>query len=82
MPSNILLCCDLDRTILPNGPQEESPQARPLLRALATRPEVTLVYVSGRHKALLLDAIREYDTPQPDYAIGDVGTTIYEIFGA
>lgn len=81
MGNNILLCSDLDRTILPNGRQEESPLARPLLRALADHPEVTLIYVSGRHKELLLEAIREYNIPMPDYAIGDVGTTIYEING-
>ncbi len=75
---DVLLCSDLDRTLLPNGPQPESPQARELLRVLASRPEVTLVYVSGRHRGLLLQAIEEYDLPQPDYAIGDVGTTIYE----
>ena len=79
MKNKVLLCSDLDRTLLPNGPQEESAQARPLLHRLAARPEVTLVYVSGRHKALLLDAIRDYDMPMPDYAIGDVGTTIYHI---
>jgi HAD superfamily hydrolase (TIGR01484 family) len=79
MHNKILLCTDLDRTILPNGPQEESPQARPLLRALAAQPELTLAYVSGRHKELLLEAIREFNIPIPDYAIGDVGTTIYEI---
>jgi len=75
----ILLCCDLDRTLLPNGSQEESPQARPLFRKLAKRPELTLAYVSGRHKELLQEAIRDYDLPVPDYAIGDVGTTLYEI---
>lgn len=79
MKNKVLLCSDLDRTLLPNGPQEESARARPLLRQLAARQEVTLVYVSGRHKALLLDAIRDYDIPVPDYAIGDVGTTIYHI---
>jgi len=78
---NVLLCCDLDRTVLPNGTQPESPQARPLLHTLAARPELTLAYVSGRHLALLLKAIRDYDLPVPDYAIGDVGTTIYEIHG-
>lgn len=76
-----LLCSDLDRTILPNGAQEESPRARPMLRALAARPEVALAYVSGRHKQLLLDAIEDFDIPVPDYAIGDVGTTIYQIAG-
>jgi HAD superfamily hydrolase (TIGR01484 family) len=81
MKSDILLCADLDRTILPNGPEPESPQARPLLRVLAARPEVTLAYVTGRHRELLLEAIDEYALPVPSYAIGDVGTTIYEIAG-
>jgi sucrose-6-phosphatase len=76
-PGAVLLCSDLDRTILPNGAQPESPAARPLLRALARRPEVTIAYVSGRHRELLAAAIEEYEIPQPAYAIGDVGTTIY-----
>ncbi len=79
MNNSILLCSDLDRTILPNGEQEESPQARPLLRRLARREEITLVYVSGRHKKLIQDAIEDYQIPTPDYAIGDVGTTLYEV---
>ena len=78
MADGVLLCSDLDRTLLPNGPQPESPRARELLRILAGHPEVTLAYVSGRHKELLQQAIDEYDLPVPDYAIGDVGTTIYE----
>lgn len=79
--TKLLLCCDLDRTVLPNGKQPESPEARPLFRALAKRPEVTLAYVSGRNKSLLVEAIDEYDLPVPDFAIGDVGTTIYEVDG-
>ncbi len=81
MSSEVLLCSDLDRTILPNGPQVESPQARPLLSVLAARPELVLTYVSGRHEALLRQAVAEYSIPVPDYAIGDVGTTIYEVRG-
>jgi HAD superfamily hydrolase (TIGR01484 family) len=81
MDHDILLCCDLDRTVLPNGHQPESPEARPRLRLIARRPEITLVYVSGRDRALLEAAIREYDIPVPAYAIGDVGTTIYAIQG-
>lgn len=79
--SEIVLCTDLDRTVIPNGAQPESPEARPCLRRLAARPESTLVYVTGRHKSLLEDAIRDYDLPVPDYAIGDVGTTIYQVRG-
>ncbi|WP_455220391.1 HAD-IIB family hydrolase [Kaarinaea lacus] len=79
MKANVLLCSDLDRTILPNGAQPESPQARPMLHNLASQPPLMLAYVSGRHEQLLRDAIRDYAIPNPDYAIGDVGTTIYRI---
>ena len=79
MSKPIILFSDLDRTLIPNGRQAESPQARPLLRKLAARPEVTLVYVSGRHERLLRQAIKDYELPTPAFAIGDVGTTMYEI---
>lgn len=79
MKPDIFLCSDLDRTILPNGSQPESPQARPALRAVAAHPQLALAYVSGRHEQLLQQAIKDYSIPQPDFAIGDVGTTIYRI---
>jgi len=75
----LLLCSDLDRTLLPNGPAAESRAARPRLRSLARRPEIALAYVSGRHKSLIREAIERYGLPVPDFAIGDVGTSIYEI---
>lgn len=81
MSEPLLLCSDLDRTLLPNGSQPESPLARPLLRALARRPEVRIAYVSGRDLGLLREAIRDYDLPAPDFAIGDVGTTLYTVEG-
>lgn len=77
----LLLCTDLDRTVLPNGSQPESPEARPFFRKLAAKAGVTLVYVSGRDQKLILDAIAEFELPQPRYAVCDVGTTIYEING-
>jgi HAD superfamily hydrolase (TIGR01484 family) len=75
----ILLCSDLDRTLIPNGPQEESAPARPVLRKIAEHPDICLAYVSGRDKKLILEAIEEFDLPVPEYAIGDVGTTLYQI---
>ncbi|MFP4307218.1 MAG: HAD-IIB family hydrolase [Desulfococcaceae bacterium] len=75
----ILLCSDLDRTLLPNGPQPESPDARPLLRHLADRPELELVYVTGRDRDLIWEGIRNYDLPLPRRVIGDVGTTLYTV---
>lgn len=73
----ILLCTDLDRTLLPNGLQPESPEARPTLRRLVARPEVSLAYVSGRRLALHLEAMSAYDVPEPDCIIADVGASIY-----
>jgi HAD superfamily hydrolase (TIGR01484 family) len=77
--NKILLCCDLDRTVLPNGHQPESPGARELFADLIHRGNILLAYVSGRDKTLLLEAIDQYNIPVPDYAIGDVGTTMYRI---
>jgi len=48
-------------------------------KRLVNCEEVTLVYVTGRHRALIEQAIAEFDLPQPDFAIADVGTTIYRI---
>ena len=63
----------------PNGPQSESPNARQHFATLCARPEVTLAYVTGRHRALIEQAITFYRLPQPDFVIGDVGTTIYVV---
>jgi sucrose-6F-phosphate phosphohydrolase len=75
----LLLCTDLDRTLLPNGTQPESPLARRYFSRLTERPEVTLVYVTGRHKLLVQQAIKCYCLPQPDMVISDVGTKIYDL---
>ena len=75
----ILLCSDLDRTLIPNGYQEESAHARPAFRQLAENANIYLAYVSGRGKQLIIDAIEEFYLPEPDYAIGDVGTTLFRI---
>jgi HAD superfamily hydrolase (TIGR01484 family) len=79
MTERLLICTDLDRTLLPNGNAPESVSARRLFAALAARPEVRLAYVSGRHRALVEQAIADYKLPQPDFVIGDVGTSIYVI---
>lgn len=79
MNRRLLLCTDLDRTLLPNGGQPESAAARKHFAALAQLPEITLAYVTGRHRTLVEDAIYNYSLPQPDYAITDVGTRIYHI---
>ncbi|MBI1425293.1 MAG: HAD-IIB family hydrolase [Gammaproteobacteria bacterium] len=78
MPS-ILLCCDLDRTVLPNGNANESPGVRDLFASVIKEANIILAYVSGRDLHLLQQAIADYHIPTPAYAIGDVGTTLYQI---
>ncbi len=79
MSDRLLLCTDLDRTLMPNGPQPESPQARAYFRRLCASPRLTLAYVSGRHRSLVQKAIANYRLPRPDYVAGDVGTTLYRV---
>jgi HAD superfamily hydrolase (TIGR01484 family) len=73
----LLICTDLDRTLLPNGEAPESVNARPTFCALAAHPGITLAYVSGRDLGLVEQAIAEYAVPIPDVVIADVGTSIY-----
>lgn len=75
----LLLCCDMDRTVIPNGSQLEHPDARQRFRDFCSLPGVALVYVTGRHLELVRQAIRSYDLPEPDYAVTDVGTKIYQV---
>jgi HAD superfamily hydrolase (TIGR01484 family) len=73
----LLICTDLDRTLLPNGEATESVGARPAFARLVSRPQMRLAYVSGRHLALVEEAIHDYGLPEPDWIIGDVGSSIY-----
>lgn len=79
MTDTLLLCTDLDRTLLPNGAQPESPQARRCFSRFVDYTHVSLVYVSGRDKGLVQQAIIDYQLPQPVFVISDVGTSIYDL---
>lgn len=79
MTRSLLLCTDLDRTLIPNGREPESPAARERFRRFVARPEIRLAYVSGRHRGLVEQAIAEHALPVPDYVIGDVGATLYAV---
>lgn len=79
MGAPLLICTDLDRTLVPNGPQPESPGAREMVARLVAHPEVRLAFVTGRHRELVEQAIRDFALPVPDYVIGDVGTSVYRV---
>lgn len=79
MIEKLLICTDLDRTLIPNGSQPESDGARQHFTTLVNRAEITLTYVSGRHQSLIKKAIQQYQLPLPDFVVGDVGTSLYHI---
>jgi HAD superfamily hydrolase (TIGR01484 family) len=69
----------MDRTIIPNGMQPEFITARKRFLNFCNKPQLCLVYVTGRHRELVQRAIKQYSLPSPRYAITDVGSKIYEI---
>jgi sucrose-6F-phosphate phosphohydrolase len=75
----LLLCTDMDRTVIPNGAAKENDLARGRFQTLCRHPDVILVYVTGRHKMLVQEAIDEFNLPQPHYAITDVGSQMYQV---
>ncbi|MET0064899.1 MAG: HAD-IIB family hydrolase [Candidatus Thiodiazotropha sp.] len=79
MTNNLLICTDLDRTLLPNGHQPESPGARDAFARLCGSRQVSLAFVSGRDRGLVEQAMAEYELPRPDYVIADVGSTLYAL---
>jgi sucrose-6F-phosphate phosphohydrolase len=74
---NLFICTDLDQTLLPNGPEPESPGARKLFSKLCAQGDVCVAYVTGRDIELTLEAIKEYVLPKPQYIVADVGSAIY-----
>lgn len=78
-PRPLLLCCDLDRTVLPNGEAEETPEARLHFAELVAQPELTLVYATGRDRARVVQAAVQWFMPRANVVIADVGTTIYDL---
>lgn len=72
-----ILATDLDGTLIP---LKEHPRNKVDLKTLLhyrLMERLTLVFVSGRHKESICEAICEQHLPLPDWVIADVGTTIY-----
>ena len=61
------------------GPSRNRPGPAPHFAELVADDRVVLAYVTGRHRQLVEEAMEQYRLPQPDFVIGDVGTTIYRI---
>jgi alpha-amylase len=73
-----VLATDLDGTLIPlDGNQQNRSDLRTLAEHLMHH-DVRLTYVTGRHFDSVARAIEQFQLPQPDWVICDVGTSIYQ----
>jgi HAD superfamily hydrolase (TIGR01484 family) len=73
----LLLACDMDQTVIPNGKAPEAPGARQRFGDFCADSRVQLVYVTGRDIGLVEAAMAEYHLPMPEFVITDVGAQMY-----
>lgn len=74
-----ILATDLDRTLLPNG-LENDDGTLPLLTKLVKECGIAVVYVTARRiNSVLGSVMKQYNPPRPKYIIGAVGAEMYEL---
>ena len=73
-----ILATDMDGTFIPlEGNQQNHHDLATLCSEIESQ-ELVLVYVTGRHYELVLDAIDRHSLPTPNWLICDVGASIYQ----
>ena len=70
----MIIACDLDRTLLPNGEWEDDDSLEKFYKLIEGN---TLVYVSGRNLNLYKEAKKDFGIRTPDYFLGAVGTEVF-----
>lgn len=73
-----VIATDLDRTLIPNGKRRYSAGSMELFSRLLKENNIQLIFVTGRYRKQVEEAIKKYRLPMPDYVIGMVGTKIYQ----
>ncbi len=79
-----VLATDLDGTLIPLDGNEQNVRDLPKIDEQLSLAGMQMLYVTGRHLASIMGVMLEKNLPQPDWIIGDVGTSIYrrEVFNA
>ena len=71
-----ILVSDLDGTLIPLPKVEQNFQDLVIIKELREVHRFDLVFATGRHFESVLNAIDQYDLPEPDWIICEVGTMI------
>jgi sucrose-6F-phosphate phosphohydrolase len=73
----LLLVCDFDQTLLPNGTEPRHEESETAFAAFVHKSPVTFASASGRSLTRTIAAAAEYNFPEPNIVIADLGTSIY-----
>ncbi len=74
---NYLLASDMDGTVIPLDDAASYRKAIEQLHELKRRCHMAIAYVTGRRLELALQGVGEWQLPEPDYCVCDVGTSVY-----
>lgn len=74
----MIIVCDLDRTLIPNGSDLYEGSLSDFYKLLSKKPEYTLVYATGRNMNLFEQAEKEWGIQKPDYLLASVGTEVFK----
>ncbi len=73
-----VLATDLDGTLIPLDGNHQNQVDLKILASHVAERGMLLVFVTGRHFESVRQAIDEYELPQPDWILCDVGTSVFE----
>lgn len=77
-PPAQILATDLDGTFIPLNNDPQNIADLQLLTTEFQNRNVSVVFVTGRHFASVMQAIGEFELPAPQWIICDVGTSIFQ----
>lgn len=77
-----VLATDMDGTFIPLENHQQNRFDLSVLVKLLSQQSIDLVYVTGRHFELAMEAIASEQLPNPSWMICDVGTSIYHQNGS
>ena len=75
-PVSTVLATDLDGTFIPLDGNDQHRRDMRILVGLLVARNTQLVYVTGRHLESVMQGMTDFELPQPDWMICDVGTSL------
>lgn len=76
-----VIASDLDGTLIPLPNIESNIKDLLILSNKLKKGNASLIFATGRHFESVLEAMRDYKLPQPDWIVCDVGSAIYKRHG-